>query len=287
MFGFLDFLAAYFGHLSDERRAASAAQQVQQPAAQFAAAWNRGQLRLPAAYVYSVEDPVTGATAEAAPWCDAAVDASGQLCLALTVPTDAPIDAQMLAAHTEEVRQLARAFFQVGMRTTGVDAHRQTLQMALAPVRPQIAENGAILLGYDDTGAPVWVPLIGAVTAISGCDALCLPWLRASYAAIDRQALDPQTAIASTRAAIRQAHTGAQVPYMLIDVGDAPCPDRARPERIKNFADSRRGIVMHSRGDVPADGWAIRPTQILWRSGSVYTLERDGRQLRFLPAWLY
>lgn len=284
---FLDFLSSYISGLAADRRAATAAQVQQQPAQLFAAAWNRGQLRLPAAYVYSVEDPVTGATAEAAPWCDAAVDASGQLRLALTVPTDAPIDAQMLAAHTEEVRQLVRAFFQVGMRVTGHDIYRQSLQLTLAPVRPQVDARGAILLGFDDTGAPVALPLIGEITAISGCDAWCLPWLSACYAAVDQQRLDWQTALESTRAAIRQAHAGATQPYMLIDIGDALCPENGHPERIKALADSHRGLVMHSRGDVDAAGWALRPTQQLRRDGGSYVLEKSGRSLKFTPAWSY
>lgn len=284
---FLDFLSSYISGLAADRRAASAAQQVQQPAQAFAAAWNRGQLRLPADYLYTVEDPVTGATATAAPHCDAAVDSDGQLRLALTVPPDAPIDAESMSTHAEEVRMLARDWCQVRLRLTDIRSFRQTLQLALAPVRPQVDASGVILVGYDDTDTPVALSLIGEITAISGCDAWCLPWVAASYAAIDQQKLDWQTAIASTRAAIRQAHTGVTQPAMLIDVGDAPCPEKERPERIKDLRDSRRGIVMHSRGDVPADGWAIRPTQILRREDGFYTLERDGRQLRFLPAWLH
>lgn len=284
---FLDFISAYLSSLAADRRAASAAQAQQSPAQAFAAAWNCAQLRLPAPYIYEQLDPATGALVTRAPWCDASVSDDGRLLLALTVPPAAPIDAQTLAAHTEEVRQLARAFFQVGMRVTGVDAHRQTLQLALSPVRPQVDATGTALLGFDDTGAPVALSLIGEVTAVSGADSGCLPWLGASYAAIDQQRLDWPTALESTRAAIRQAHTGVTQPVMLLDVGDAPCPENSHPERIKNLRDSHRGIVMSSRGDVPADGWALRPTQRLWRDGSVYTLERDGRSLRFLPAWLY
>lgn len=291
----MDFISTLSSYISDyrnaraqQRRAASAAQQAQQPAAQFAAAWNGGQLRLPSSYLYDVTDPVSGATATAAPWCDAAVDDAGRLRLALTVPPDAPIDASAMAEQAEAVRLLARAFFQVGLRLMDAQPYqRTTLQMVFAPVRPQVDARGVILLGFDDTGSPVGVSLIGEVTAISGIDALCLPWLSACYAAVDQQKLDWQNALASTRAAIRQAHTGVTQPYLLLDVGDAPCPENSHPERIKNLVDSHRGLVMHSRGDVAADGWAIRPTQILWRSGSVYTLERDGRQLRFLPAWLY
>lgn len=284
---FLDFISAYLSSLAADRRAASAAQAQQAPAAQFAAAWNAGCLQLPSAFIYDVQDPVSGATATAFPWCDAALDSDGQLRLALTVPPDAPIDATAMAEHVEEVRQLARGFFQVGLRLMESHPYRQTLQMALAPVCPQVAPSGEILLGYDDTGSPVATRFIGEVTAISGVDWLCLPWVAASYAAIERRTLDWQTALASSRAAIRQAHDGATQPYTLIDVGDAPCPENARPERIKDLRDSRRGIVMHSRGDVPADGWAIRPTQILRREDGFYTLERDGRSLKFRPAWLY
>lgn len=287
MFGFLDFLAAYFGHLSDERRAASAAQAQQSPAQSFAAAWNAGRLQLPSAFIYDVQDPVSGATATAFPWCDAALDSDGQLRLALTVPPDAPIDATAMAEHVEEVRQLARGFFQVGLRLMESHPYRQTLQMALAPVCPQVAPSGEILLGYDDTGSPVATRFIGEVTAISGVDWLCLPWVAASYAAIERRTLDWQTAIASTGAAARQAQTGASVPYALIDVGDAVCEKNTRPETLKNLASAHRGIVEWSRGDVSPAAWAIRPTQILRRDGSAYVLERDGRQLRFLPAWLY
>lgn len=284
---FLTFLFSYLDHLAQQRRATAAAQQAQQPAAQFAAAWNAAQLRLPAQYLYERLDPVSGQSVTCAPWCDAAVDDSGQLRLALTVPPDAPIDASAMAEQVEAVRLLSRAFFQVGLRLTEVDPRRQTLQLALAPVRPQIAENGAILLGYDDTGTPVCASLIGEVTAVSGADRWCLPWLSSSYAAVSQQALDWQTAVASTRAAIRQAHTGVTQPVMLIDVGDAPCEEFGRPERIKGLADSHRGIVEWSRGDVPADGWAIRPTQILRREAGFYTLERDGRKIAFSPAWAY
>lgn len=285
--GFLDAFSSYLDHLAADRRAAAAAQQVQQPAAQFAAAWNGGQLRIPPSYIYTVVDPVTGATAEAAPWCDAAVDAAGQLRLALTVPPDAPIDASAMAEDAESVRLLARAFFQVGLRLTEVDPRRQTLQLALAPVRPQIAENGAILLGYDDTGSPVCVSLIGEVTAVSGADRWCLPWLSSSYAAVSQQALDPQTAIASTRAAVRQARAGADVPYMFIDIGDAPCAETARPESLKNLDVAHRGIIEWSRGDASADAWSIRPTQILRREGTEYVLEKSSRAIRFTPAWRY
>lgn len=284
---FLDFISAYLSSLAADRRAASAAQAQQAPAAQFAAAWNAGCLQLPSAFIYDVQDPVSGATATAFPWCDAALDSDGQLRLALTVPPDAPIDATAMAEHVEEVRQLARGFFQVGLRLMESHPYRQTLQMALAPVCPQVAPSGEILLGYDDTGSPVATRFIGEVTAISGVDWLCLPWVAASYAAIERRTLDWQTAIASTGAAARQAQTGASVPYALIDVGDAVCEKNTRPETLKNLASAHRGIVEWSRGDVSPAAWAIRPTQILRRSGSVYTLERDGRQLKFLPAWLY
>ncbi len=288
---FFSSLFSYISSIVDARvqqhRAASAAQQVQAPAQAFAAAWNSAQLRLPAQFIYEQQDPATGVPVTCAPWCDASVSDDGRLLVALTVPPAAPIDSSVLAAHTEDVRMLARSFFQVGMRVVGSDAYQQTLQLALAPVRPQVDARGVVLLGYDDTGAPVCASLIGEVTAISGADSLCLPWVASSYAAIDRQALDWKTALASTRAAIRQAHTGVTQPVMLIDVGDAPCEEFGRPERIKNLADSRRGLLLSSRGDVDADHWAIRPTQYLRRDGFVYTLERDGRSLKFRPAWLY
>lgn len=288
---FFSSLFSYISSIVDARvqqhRAASAAQQVQAPAQAFAAAWNSAQLRLPAQFIYEQQDPATGVPVTCAPWCDASVSDDGRLLVALTVPPAAPIDAQILAAHTEAVRQLARGFFQVGMRVVGSDTYRDSFQLALAPVCPQLTTSGAALLGYDDTGAPVALPLIGEVTAISSVDSLCLPWLSASYAAVDQPSLDWKTALASTRAAIRQAHTGVTQPVMLIDVGDAPCEEFGRPERIKNLADSRRGLLLSSRGDVDADHWAIRPTQYLRRDGFVYTLERDGRSLKFRPAWLY
>lgn len=283
----LQFISSYLDALVQQRRASSDVQAQQAPAAQFAAAWNGAQLRLPADLIYIVQDPVMGASVQCAPWCDASISDDGRLLLALTVRPDAPIDAADMTGHVEEIRQLVRAFFQVGMRVVGSDAYRQTLQLALSPVRPQVDSSGVVLLGYDDTGAPVCASLIGEVTAISGCDAQCLPWLASSYAAIERRTLDPQTAIASTRAAARQARAGADVPYTLIDIGDASCPENARPERIRDLVESRRGIVEWSRGDVPSDAWAIRPTQCLRRSGTVYTLERAGRKIMFAPAWLY
>lgn len=284
----LQFISSYLDALVQQRRAASAAQAQQAPASQFAAAWNGRRLRIPAAYIYTVEDPVSGAQAEAAPWCDAAIDDAGCLRLALTVPPDAPIDASAMAEDAESVRHLARSFFQVGLRLMDAQLYqRTTLQMIFAPVRPQVDARGVILLGFDDTGSPVGVSLIGEVTAISGADSLCIPWLAASYSAIDRQALDPQTAIASTRAAVRQARAGASVPYQLIDVGDAVCDENSRPEPLKNLASAHRGIVEWTRGDASTDAWAIRPTQVLRRTGSVYTLERAGRTLTFTPAWLY
>lgn len=283
----LRFLFEYLTHLAADRRAATAAQAQQQPAQSFAAAWNAGQLRLPSSFLYDVTDPVSGATATAAPWCDAAIDDAGCLRIALSVPPDAPFDAATMTEHVEAVRQLARTFFQVGLRLMDAQPYQRTLQLVLAPVRPQADASGAILLGYDDTGAPVATRFIGEVTAVSGCDAWCLPWLGASYAAIDQQTLDPATAIASTRAAIRQARAGADLPYMMVDVGDAACAENTRPERIRDLVESRRGIVEWSRGDVPSDAWAIRPTQCLRRSGTVYTLERAGRKIMFAPAWLY
>lgn len=288
---FFSSLFSYISSIVDARvqqhRAASAAQQVQAPAQAFAAAWNSAQLRLPAQFIYEQQDPATGVPVTCAPWCDASVSDDGRLLVALTVPPAAPIDSSVLAAHTEDVRMLARSFFQVGMRVVGSDAYQQTLQLALAPVRPQVDARGVILLGFDDTGSPVGVSLIGEATAISGCDAWCLPWLSACYAAVDQQRLDWQTALESTRAAIRQAHAGATQPYMLIDIGDALCPENGHPERIKALADSHRGLVMHSRGDVDAAGWALRPTQQLRRDGGSYVLEKSGRSLKFTPAWRY
>ena len=69
----LQFISAYLDHLAQLRRAASAAQQVQQPAQLFATSWNAGRLRLPADYLYSVQDPATGTLVQCAPWCDASV----------------------------------------------------------------------------------------------------------------------------------------------------------------------------------------------------------------------
>lgn len=284
---FLSFLSAYLDSLVQQRRASSDVQAQQAPASQFAAAWNAAQLRLPAQYLYEQLDPVSGQSVVCAPWCDASVSDDGRLLLALTLRPDAPIDSSVLAAHAEDVRRIARGFFQVGMRTTGVDAHRQTLQLALAPVRPQVDSTGAILLGFDDTGEPVRARFIGEVTAISGIDRWCLPWVASSYAAIEQQALDSATAIASTRAAVRQARAGAEMPYMLIDVGDSPCEETARPEPLKNLAATHRGIVEWSRGAADPDRWAIRPTQILRRTGGTYELECAGRTLTFTPAWLY
>ena len=128
----LQFISSYLDALVQQRRAASAAQAQQSPAQLFAAAWNTGRFQLPESYIYTVEDPVSGAQAEAVPWCDAAVDSDGCLRLALTVPPDAPIDGSAMAEQAEAVRLLARSFFQVGLRMNA-RPYQQTLQVVFSP----------------------------------------------------------------------------------------------------------------------------------------------------------
>lgn len=285
---FLDFLFSYLDHLAQQRRAASAAQAQQVPAQRFAAAWNAtGGIEPLRA---TVQDPVRGPVTYF-PVCDAAMsDDDTHLYMALTVSPDAPISTDDIAANAEAVRQAVRAFFQVAVRPTGMDVRQRVVSFVFEPVRPVLDSSGAALVGYSSSGRPLYMPFIGEVTALTGDgDDLYVPWVGAAYGGIEHRAVEPSVAVSSTEAAARQARHGAVPAPLLVALGDAICPEDKRPVRMDSdaLALSRRGVVMWSRGDVESDGWYLRPTQTIHCDGDMCVVQKNGRSLRFTPAWAY
>lgn len=292
----MDFFASLSSCISDyldsraqQRRADSAAQQVQAPATRFAQAWNTAGGIEPLRA--TVQDPVRGPLMFY-PVCDAAMSDDGtHLYVTLTVPPDAPISTDDIArVHAEAVRQAVRMFFQVAVRQIGVDVRQTTTVFAYEPVRPVLDAAGAALMGYTKRGRLIYIPLLGEVTAVTGddCDA-ALYWIGAAYSAVERRTTDPASAVSSIDAVARQALHGAVPAPQLLALGDAICPENRRPVSVdvKKLALARRGVIETSLADVMPDRWAVRPTQTIRRDGDVCVLEKAGRHLRFTPAWAY
>lgn len=291
-----DFFAALSSYISDyldsraqQRRADAVAQQVQAPATRFAQAWNSAggidSLRA------TVQDPVRGPVVFY-PVCDAAMsDDGGHLYLTLTVQPDGPVSTDTIAANAEAVRQSVRSFFQVAVRQIGVDVRQTSAVFAYEPVRPLLNGDGAVLLGYSiGRGRPIYIPLLGEVTALTGddCDS-ALSWIGAAYSAVECRGSDPATALSSIDAVARQASHGAVPAPQLLVLGDAVCPENGRPTRVdvKNLALARRGLIESSLADVASDRWSVRPTLTIRRDGEACVLEKSGRTLRFIPAWAF
>lgn len=286
---FLDFISAYLSSLAADRRAASASQAQQAPASRFAQAWNASCG--PESLRTTVQDPVRGPLVFY-PVCDAAMSDDGaHLYITLTVRPDGPLSTDDISAHAEDVRQAVRTFFQVAVRQIGVDVRQTTAVFAFEPVRPLLNGEGAVLLGYSvGRGRPIYVPLLGEVTALTGDDSdSALSWIGAAYSAIERRTTDPASATSSIEAAARQARHGAVPAPQLLALGDAVCPETTPSTRIdvKTLALARRGVIETSLADVMPDRWAIRPTQTIRRDGDACALEKAGRLLRFTPAWAY
>lgn len=285
---FLDVLSDFLDHLAADRRANAAAQQVQAPAALFAQAWNTAGG--PEPLRATTQDPVRGPVTFF-PVCDAAVSDDGQhLYITLTVPSNAPLSTDDLAAHAEAVRQAVRGFFQVAVRPTGMDVRQMSITFVYEAVRPILDSTGAALVGYTKSGRAVYLPFIGEVTAITGdAEDVYLPWIGAAYSVVEQRALDPAEAVASTDVLARQACHGVASEPQLIALGDAVCSETERPVRVdtKTLALARRGLVENSRADVERDRWALRPTQTIRCDGDTCVVEKNGRTLRFTPAWTY
>lgn len=285
---FLDVLSDFLDHLAADRRAASAAQQVQAPATRFAQAWNTAGGIEPLRA--TVQDPVRGPVMYF-PVCDAAVSDDGQhLYITFTVRPDGPISTDDIAAHAEAVRQAVRAFFQVAVRPTGMDVRQMTVSFILEPVRPVLDSSGAALVGYSSSGRPLYMPFIGEVTAITGDDSAdALAWIGAAYSMVEQRAVSPEVAASSTDAVAQQARHGAVPAPQLLALGDCACPENKRPVRVdaKNLALARRGIIESSRAAVDPDRWAVRPSLTIRCDGDTCVVEKNGRTLTFAPAWVY
>lgn len=286
---FLDFLSSYIAHLAADRRAATAAQAQQAPASAFAAAWNTaGGIE---ALRTTVQDPVRGPVTFY-PVCDAAMSDDGaHLYVSLTIQPDGPLSTDTIAANAEAVRQAVRAFFQVAVRPTGMDVRPSAVSFVYEAVRPLLNGAGAALVGYSTgRGRPIYLPLIGEVTAVTGEDSdAALSWIGAAYGMVEQRAVSPDVAISAIDAVARQARHGAVPAPQLLALGDAVGPEGKPPTRLdmKILALSRRGIIEGSRADVEPDRWALRPTLTIRCDGDICIAEKAGRHLRFTPAWVY
>lgn len=289
---FFSSLFSYISSIIDartqQRRAASAAQQVQQPAQQFAAAWNRAGG--PEPLRATVQDPVRGPVVFF-PVCDAAMSDDGtHLYITLTVRPDGPLSTDDISTHTEDVRQAVRIFFQVAVRLTGMDVRQCAVTLVYEPVQPMLNSEGASLVGFSASGRPLYLPFIGEVTAITGGDSdAATAWIGAAYGMVEQRAVPPEVAASSTEAVARQARHGAVPPYQLLALGDAVCPENRSPTRIdtKTLALARRGLIESSLADVEPDRWAVRPSLTIRCDGDTCIVEKAGRSLKFTPAWRY
>lgn len=288
MAAILEFLSSYLDSRAQQHREAEAAQAQQAPASAFAAAWNTAGG--PEPLRTTVQDPVRGPMTYY-PACDAAASDDGLLYLTLTVQPDGPVSTDTIAANAEAVRQAVRAFFQVAVRQVGLDVRRFSVSLAYEPVRPLLNGDGAALVGYSSgRGRPIYLPLIGEVTAVTGddCDA-ALSWIGAAYSMVEQRGSDPDSAVSSTDAVARQARHGAVPAPQLLALGDAVCSENESSTRIgaKTLALARRGLIESSLADVEPDRWAVRPSLTIRCDGDTCIVEKAGRSLRFTPAWRY
>lgn len=279
-----DLASRFFADIAQRRHEEDAAQARQQQANKFAIAWNRGAVSIPSQLVWSVPRP-DGGTAPVWPGCAATIS-NGLLLLTFTVPPDGDVTADDVAQQVDAVRLAARSFFGVRLRVTGVEATVGRCSIALSSVVPQCDTGQNFLAGFDDHAAPVWVPLLGYVTAVSGDDG-CIDWISACIAGvIPSESATPADAVDSALHAGRAARKTGQPPSpLVVGLGDAMVGDVQKTATLLGFA--RRGLVEWSSAQVDADSWAVRPTQVISRSGDRYVVERSGRKTFFTPAWAY
>lgn len=283
----LDFLARVFTDAAQLHRDADAAQARQQYVDRFADAWNRGAISIPSQLVWSMPRP-DGSTAPMWPCCAASIaDDGSQVLLTFTVPPDGVVTADDVAQQVDAVRLAARSFFGVRLRVTGCDVCQQRCSLALSPVNPICDGAGKFLAGFDDRGAPVWVPVIGQVTAVAGDDG-CTAWIAACISGVlPSISADPHAAVSDARRVGLAAKSSGQPPApLLVALAEAqPGSEQLRAEQL-GFA--RRGLVeWDTAPQVEPSAWAVRPTQVITRIGDDYAVERDGRKTLFTPAWSY
>lgn len=286
---FLDFLARMVTDAAQSQRDSSAAQARQQAADRFAAAWNCGAISsIPSQLVWSVPRP-DGGTAPAWPGCAATIADGSSLLLTFVVPPDpdTPVTADDVARHDDAIRLAARGFFGVPLRVTGVDVVQHRCSLALSPVNPACDDAGKILAGFDDRGEPVWVPVIGQVTAIAGDDGAA-SWISACVSGvIPTTTASPHAAVSDARRVGLAAKTSGQPPAPMV-VGLEAAQPGADPERADYLGFARRGLVeWDAATSVDTAAWAVRPTQVISRNGDQYVLEQTGKKTPFFPAWLY
>lgn len=282
---FLDFLARIAAQAAQQQRDASAAQARQQQADRFADAWNRGAISIPPRLAWPVPCP-DGSTAHAWPRCTATAGDGGSWLLTFEVPPDTAVTTDDVARHADSIRLAARQFFGVRLRLTGGDVAANRCTMAMSQVMPMCDAAQNFLAGFDDRGEPVWVPILGQATAVSGDDG-CASWISACVSGvIPTTTAAPADAVDAALHAGRAARKTGQPPSpLVVGLGDAVVSDVQKSAELLGFA--RRGLVEWSASQVDSASWAVRPTQVITRSGDSYLIERDGRRTRFIPAWLY
>lgn len=283
---FLDFLARIAAQAAQQQRDTSAAQARQQQAARFASAWNRGGVSIPPQLVWSVDCP-GGATAPAWPGCTATIADGGALLLTFVVPPDSSVTADDVARHAEAIRVAARGFFGTPLRVTGCDITQHRCSLAVTPVAPVLDEKQNFLAGFTDRGEPVWVPLLGEVTAIAGDDGGAA-WIASCIAGVlPAISAAPHAAVSDARRVGLAAKTSGQPPAPMV-VGLEAAQPGADPERADYLGFARRGLVeWDAATSVDTAAWAVRPTQVISRNGDQYVLEQTGKKTPFFPAWLY
>lgn len=282
---FLAFLARVFSGAAQQQADTTAAQARQQQAARFADAWTRGAISIPSQLSWSVDCP-DGTTVPVWPWCTATSTGS-TLLLTFTVPPDTPVTADDVARHADAIRLAARGFFGVPLRVTGVDVVQHRCSLALSPVNPACDGVGKFLAGFDDRHMPVWVPLLGEVTAIAGDDGGAA-WIASCIAGVlPVISAAPHAAVTDARRVGLAAKSSGQPPAPLV-VGLEDAQPGAEQLRADYLGFARRGLVeADTAPQVDAASWAVRPTQVITRSGDSYVVERDGRRIPFAPAWRF
>lgn len=285
-------MAAIFGVAYIFRPRPRTVQPVQQaPTPEgFAAAWNGGGI-VPPSLLCTVQDPATGAAVPVFPRCAAIFTDTCAVRVSLSVLPDSPITVGSIASHEEDVRRALRVFFQVGMRVVGepVLTDMCTCSMEFSPVQPACDSSGQILLGFDDADIPVYAPLIGEITAISGDDGRALAWARQCLPEVPYHATSDLELVKSAAAAAKDLPSAPSPVF--VDIGDAVVRHGHSPYQPSNHnwvSPARFAVIERAQATtVDPAKWAIAPSQTLTRTGSVYELERAGRKTRFIPAWSY
>lgn len=280
-----DFAAQFFSDIAQQRHEEAAAQARQQRADRFADAWTRGAISIPSQLVWTVACP-DGTTVPVWPRCTATITDTGML-LTFTVPLDGVVTAEQVAQQADAIRFAARAFFGVRLRVTGVEATVGRCSIALTPVVPSLDERQNFLAGFNDRGMAVWLPLLGQVTAVAGDDG-AVSWISACISdAIPTTTAEPAAVVADARRAGFAAKKSGEPPVpLIVGLEDAqPGADQLRAELL-GFA--RRGLVEWSTApQVETSAWAVRPTQVIMRSGEHYVVDQNGRKTPFFPAWRF